>query len=53
MYIFGAKRGNHGYYQVSLDGEDPQTYDGFAGPEANGTDGIYQVVRNRESVILS
>ncbi|KAG8702612.1 hypothetical protein FRC08_003385 [Ceratobasidium sp. 394] len=29
VYIFGAKRANHGYYHVSVDGEPGQQYDGY------------------------
>jgi len=35
VYIFGAKRGNHGFYHVSVDGEPGQQFDGYAPP--NGT----------------
>lgn len=43
VYIFGAKRGNHGYYRVSLDGEPSQQFDGYAGTQPDKTDGVYQV----------
>ncbi|KAG8773556.1 hypothetical protein FRC12_002464 [Ceratobasidium sp. 428] len=42
VYIFGAKRGNHGFYHVSVDGEPGQQFDGFA-TSSDGTDGVYQV----------
>ncbi|KAG8702509.1 hypothetical protein FRC08_003445 [Ceratobasidium sp. 394] len=38
VYIFGAKRINHGYYHVSVDGEPGQQYDGYWSP-----DGLFQV----------
>ncbi|KAG8702611.1 hypothetical protein FRC08_003384 [Ceratobasidium sp. 394] len=38
VYIFGAKRINHGYYHVSVDGEPGQQYDGYSSP-----DGLFQV----------
>ncbi|KAG9083510.1 hypothetical protein FS749_005972 [Ceratobasidium sp. UAMH 11750] len=43
VYIFGAKRGNHGRYSVKLDNEQPQEFDGYAPIQPDGTDGIYQV----------
>ena len=42
IYIFGAKRGNHGHYIVTVDNDQSQRFDGYA-PEANGVDGVYQV----------
>ncbi|KAF8598676.1 hypothetical protein BDV93DRAFT_609693 [Ceratobasidium sp. AG-I] len=42
VYIFGAKRGNHGYYQVAIDDEPAQQFDGFAPTQPDGTDGVYQ-----------
>ncbi|CAE6437666.1 unnamed protein product [Rhizoctonia solani] len=43
VYIYGAKRGNHGYYNVSVDGGISQRFDGYAPTQPDGTDGIYQV----------
>ncbi|KDN35018.1 hypothetical protein RSAG8_11961, partial [Rhizoctonia solani AG-8 WAC10335] len=43
VYIFGAKRGNHGYYSVSVDGDALQQFDGYAPTQPDGTDGVYQV----------
>ncbi|QRV82733.1 hypothetical protein RhiJN_10748 [Ceratobasidium sp. AG-Ba] len=42
VYVFGAKRGNHGNYTVQIDDEIPRQYDGFAPTQPDGTDGIYQ-----------
>ncbi|CAE6542126.1 unnamed protein product [Rhizoctonia solani] len=43
VYIYGAKRGNHGNYNVSVDGNTPQQFDGYAPTQPDGTDGVYQV----------
>ncbi|CAE6450072.1 unnamed protein product [Rhizoctonia solani] len=43
IYIFGAKRGNHGFYSVSVDGDTSQQFDGYAPTQPDGTDGLYQV----------
>ncbi|QRV82730.1 transmembrane protein [Ceratobasidium sp. AG-Ba] len=43
IYIFGAKRGNHGHYIVTVDNEQAQRFDGFAPQQSDGTDGVYQV----------
>ncbi|QRW12126.1 hypothetical protein RhiLY_11125 [Ceratobasidium sp. AG-Ba] len=40
--IFGAKRINHGFYHVSVDGEPGIQFNGYAGFQPNGTEGIYQ-----------
>lgn len=45
VYIFGAKRGNHGHYIVTIDNGEAQRYDGYAPQQTDGTDGVYQVVR--------
>ncbi|KAG8702610.1 hypothetical protein FRC08_003383 [Ceratobasidium sp. 394] len=42
VYIFGAKRGNHGHYNVTIDNDQPQRFDGYAGMQRDGTDGIFQ-----------
>ncbi|CAE6501456.1 unnamed protein product [Rhizoctonia solani] len=42
IYIFGAKRGNHGFYSVSVDGGTPERFDGYAPTQPDGTDGVYQ-----------
>ncbi|KAG9094065.1 hypothetical protein FRC06_011196 [Ceratobasidium sp. 370] len=44
VYIFGAKRGNHGQYSVKVDNEQPQEFDGYAPTQPDGTDGVYQVL---------
>ncbi|KAG8699113.1 hypothetical protein FRC09_006831 [Ceratobasidium sp. 395] len=43
IYIFGAKRGNHGNYAVQVDDEQPRQFNGFAPIQPDGTDGVYQV----------
>ncbi|KAG9080906.1 hypothetical protein FRC06_006006 [Ceratobasidium sp. 370] len=43
IYIFGAKRGNHGHYIVTIDNGQAQRFDGFAPTQPDGTDGVYQV----------
>lgn len=43
VYIFGAKRGNHGYYSVLVDEGEPERFDGYAPQQPDGTDGVYQV----------
>ncbi|KAB5593174.1 hypothetical protein CTheo_3404 [Ceratobasidium theobromae] len=41
IYIYGAKRNNHGYYRVSLNGEPPIQYDGYQG---EGVDERFQTL---------
>ncbi|KAG8729331.1 hypothetical protein FRC10_004062, partial [Ceratobasidium sp. 414] len=43
IYIFGAKRGNHGHYIVTIDNGQAQRFDGYAPQQPDGTDGVYQV----------
>ncbi|QRV82728.1 hypothetical protein RhiJN_10743 [Ceratobasidium sp. AG-Ba] len=43
IYIFGAKRGNHGYYHVSVDGDPGRQFDGYAPQQPDGVDGVYQI----------
>ncbi|KAG8733197.1 hypothetical protein FRC10_000369, partial [Ceratobasidium sp. 414] len=43
VYIFGAKRSNHGRYNVRVDNEQPQEFNGYAPTQPDGTDGVYQV----------
>lgn len=43
--MFGAKRGNHGYYHVALDDQPAEQFDGFAPLQPDRTDGVYQYVR--------
>ncbi|KAG8699192.1 hypothetical protein FRC09_006768, partial [Ceratobasidium sp. 395] len=43
IYIFGAKRGNHGHYIVTIDNGQAQRFDGFGEKQPDGTDGVYQV----------
>ncbi|KAG9074396.1 hypothetical protein FS749_014056 [Ceratobasidium sp. UAMH 11750] len=43
IYIFGAKRGNHGHYIVTIDNDKAQTFDGYAPKQLDGTDGVFQV----------
>ncbi|KAF8598670.1 hypothetical protein BDV93DRAFT_478274 [Ceratobasidium sp. AG-I] len=43
VYIFGAKRGNHGHYLVTVDNNQAQRFDGYAPTQSDGTDGVYQV----------
>ncbi|KAG8772489.1 hypothetical protein FRC12_003058 [Ceratobasidium sp. 428] len=41
VYIFGAKRTNHGNYSVQLDGQTPEVFNGLA---PVGLDRVFQVV---------
>ncbi|CAE6436439.1 unnamed protein product [Rhizoctonia solani] len=43
VWIFGAKRGNHGHYIVTIDNGDAQRLDGYAPTQLDGVDGLYQV----------
>ena len=43
VYIFGAKRPNHGLYSVSVDGGTPKQFDGYEPKRSNGDDGLFQV----------
>lgn len=42
IYIFGAKRQNHGHYIVTIDNGQAERLDGYAPLQADGTDGVYQ-----------
>ncbi|KAB5593173.1 hypothetical protein CTheo_3403 [Ceratobasidium theobromae] len=42
--IFGAKRPDHGFYNVSIDGGTPEQYDGYAPVQPDGKDGLFQVM---------
>jgi hypothetical protein len=44
VWIFGAKRGNHGHYIVTIDNGQAERFDGYAPTQSDGTDGVYQVV---------
>ncbi|CUA72036.1 hypothetical protein RSOLAG22IIIB_10001 [Rhizoctonia solani] len=43
VWIFGAKRGNHGHFIVTVDNGDAQRIDGYAPTQSDGVDGVYQV----------
>ncbi|KAJ1300306.1 hypothetical protein OPQ81_005128 [Rhizoctonia solani] len=43
VWIFGAKRGNHGHFIVTIDNGEAQRIDGYAPTQSDGTDGVYQV----------
>ncbi|CAE7145151.1 unnamed protein product [Rhizoctonia solani] len=43
VWIFGAKRGNHGHFIVTVDNGDAQRIDGYAPTQPDGVDGVYQV----------
>ncbi|CAE6437706.1 unnamed protein product [Rhizoctonia solani] len=43
VWIFGAKRGNHGHFIVTIDNGDAQRIDGYAPEQSDGVDGVYQV----------
>ncbi|KAG8706633.1 hypothetical protein FRC08_000932, partial [Ceratobasidium sp. 394] len=43
VYIFGAKRHNHGNYTVQVDDEQPQGFNGYAPTQPDRSDGVYQV----------
>ncbi|KAG8722020.1 hypothetical protein FRC11_002796, partial [Ceratobasidium sp. 423] len=43
VWIFGAKRGNHGHFIVTIDNGDAQRIDGYAPTQPDGVDGVYQV----------
>lgn len=47
--IFGAKRPDHGFYNVSIDGGTPEQYDGYAPVQPDGKDGLFQVVSGQLS----
>ncbi|QRV96717.1 transmembrane protein [Ceratobasidium sp. AG-Ba] len=42
VYIFGAKRGNHGNYIVQIDTDAPEEYNGGAPVNTNGQDGVFR-----------
>ncbi|QRW23881.1 hypothetical protein RhiXN_10205 [Rhizoctonia solani] len=42
VWIFGAKRGNHGNFIVTIDNGQAQRIDGYAPRQPDGVDGVYQ-----------
>lgn len=44
IYIYGAKRPNHGFYRVGVDAEPSIQYDGYKEAQADGADGIFQTL---------
>ncbi|QRV82729.1 transmembrane protein [Ceratobasidium sp. AG-Ba] len=43
IYIFGAKRVNHGHYTVKIDNGQAQRFDGYAPAQPDGIDGVFRV----------